>query len=144
VTRCLWCNGASGELRTVTLMQGREALRVAVHPEHEEALLRWYARVVADSPSFVTIMAFAPLFLLPAIGLAALVSRRAVIPTLAVTLVVLAAFVWTHPYATPQTVRLLGVRRSITVVRAIAILVGLVAIAALLVGQPSWVHAFGL
>ena len=118
MTRCLWCNGSGGELRTVTLSEGRQRRDVAVHAAHEGVLVEWHARAARDTPRFVTVMVFTPLVLLTALGLAALVGRGATLVVLGVALLALGAFMWTHPYATPLTVRLVGVRRSIALVRA--------------------------
>jgi hypothetical protein len=83
------------------------------------------------------VLTFTPLFILAAVGLAALVSRASTFIILGLALVALAAFMWAHPYATPQTVRLLGVRRSITLVRVATValaLGGALTVAATLAG----------
>ena len=134
MTRCLWCNGSEGELRTVTLIEGRARRPVAVHSAPEASLAAWHARVASDTPRFVATMAFAPLILLAAIGLAALVSRTLTSVVLGLALVALAAFVWRHPYATPLTVRLLGVRRSVRLVRAAAVVLAIGGFAAAVAG----------
>jgi hypothetical protein len=123
MNRCIWCNRSDGALRTVTLQEGRGRRDVVVHPEHEAALAAWHARAAADGQRFVTTVAFTPLALLAAVGIAALVSRASTFVVLGLALIALSAFIWTHPYATPLTVRLLGVRRSITLVRVLAAVV---------------------
>jgi hypothetical protein len=140
MNRCLWCNQSDGELRTVTLREGRERRDVTVHPEHEAALVAWHARVASDTQRFVTTLVFTPLVLLAAVGLAALVSRASTFVVLGLALIALSAFMWAHPYATPQTVRLVGVRRSITLVRAATAVLaagGAFAVAAGIVGLPA-------
>jgi len=138
MTRCLWCNGSDGELRTVTLSQGRERRSVPVHTAHESALVEWHARVAHHTPRLVMTLAFAPLVLLAALGLAALISRGTVFFVLGLALIALAAHMWTHPYATPQTVRLVGVRRSIALVRALAVPLGLGGLVAIVVGLAGY------
>ncbi len=133
MNRCLWCNGSDGVLRTITLGEGRVRRDVTVHPEHEADLVAWHARLVRDTPRFVTIFAFTPLLLLAAIGLAALVSRSAVLVVLGLWLIGFAAFVWSHPYATPLTIRLVGVRRSVALARGLTAVLATGGVIALLV-----------
>jgi hypothetical protein len=138
MTRCVWCNRADGELRTVTLAQGRERRAVTVHPAHEASLVAWHARATNDTQRFVTTIAFTPLVLLGALGLAALVGRGATFLVLGLALIALAAFMWAHPYATPLTVRLVGVQRSIFLVRAATALLAAGGIAASIAGLRGW------
>ena len=137
MNRCLWCNESSGELRTVTLRQGKERRDVFVHAAHQSSLVDWHARAVNEAQRFVTIVAFAPLFILAAVGLAALVSRRSTPVIIGLALIALAALMWRHPFATPQTVRLMGVRRSIIVVRALTALMALAGTVALGAGLAA-------
>jgi len=137
MARCIWCNQPDGEMRTVTvpLAEGRQRRTVTVHAAHEAPFLAWHARLVSDTPRFVTTIAFTPLVLLAALGLAALVGRPAIALVLGLALTALAVFMWVYPYATPQTVRLVGVRRSIALARAGALLLGVVGLlAAIAVG----------
>jgi hypothetical protein len=136
MARCVWCNRTDGEMRTVTVLaEGRERRTVTVHAAHEAPFLAWHARVASDTPRFVMTIAFTPLVLLVAVGVAALVGRPAVALVLGLAATALAVVMWTHPYATPQTVRLVGVRRSIALARAGALLMGLVGlVAAIAVG----------
>jgi hypothetical protein len=134
MNRCLWCNGSEGELRTVALHEGKQRHDVLVHPAHEASLVGWHARVAGDTPRFVTIVAFTPMLLLAAVGVAALVSRASTLVVVGLAVIALAAFIWRHPHATPQTVRLLGVRRSITVVRLITTLTALLGVWTLAAG----------
>jgi len=138
--RCVWCNGSDGELRTVTLpVAGRERRTVAVHAAHEAALAAWQARVSSDSQHFVTAMALSPLVVLGAVGFAALVSRGASFVVLGLSMISLAAYMWAHPYATPQTVDLVGVRRSIVLVRVLAVALGLGGALAVVAGFAGYV-----
>ena len=140
MNRCLWCNSSSGELRAVTLRDGKARRDAFVHAVHEESLVAWHARAVRETPRLVTIVAFMPLLVLPALGLAAMVGRASTFVVLGLVLVALSALMWRHPYPTPQTVQLLGVRRSVAVIRVITALVALgggVVLAAGLVGLRS-------
>ncbi len=138
MARCVWCNQPDGEMRSVTvrLAEGRERRTVTVHAAHEASFLAWHARVVRHTRRFVTTIAFAPLVLLAVLGVAGLAGRPAVALVLGLALSALALYMWTHPYATPQTVRLVGVRRSIALARAAALLLGVVGLlAAIAVGS---------
>jgi hypothetical protein len=123
VTRCLWCNGSDGELRTVTLpMEGRERRAVPVHAAHEAQLVEWHARVARDTPRVVMTLAFTPLVLVAVVTLAVVLGGGMLLAVLGLLLTALGAFMWAHPYATPQTIRFLGVRRSVALARAFALL----------------------
>lgn len=139
MARCVWCNQPDGEMRTVTVLaEGLQRRTMTVHADHEASFLAWHARVARDTPRFVTTIAFMPLALLAALGVAALVGRPAIALVLGLALIALAVFMWMHPYATPQTVRLIGVRRSIALARAGALLLGLVGLlAAIAVGAEG-------
>lgn len=137
MARCIWCNGGEGELRSVTLHEARERREVPVHPEHEASLLAWHARVTRDTQRFVTVVAFTPLALLAFVGLAALVNPASIFVALGLSLIALATFLWAHPYATPQTVRLLGVRRSIVLARGLTAMLAVGGTIALLAGAAA-------
>jgi len=111
---------------------------VAVHAAHEASLVAWHARATRDVQRFVMTMVFTPLVLLAALGLAALIGRWATWLVLGLALMALAAFMWTHPYATPLTVRLVGVRRSVTLVRAASVLVAIGGVSASVAGLGGW------
>jgi hypothetical protein len=138
MARCLWCNGSDGELRTVTLTQGRERRVVTVHAEHEAALVEWHGRVVSDTPRFVLTMVIAPLAVFAVVGLAAFLSRTLTFVLLGLALIALAAYMWAHPYATPQTVRLVGVRRSIAIVRIAVVPIALGGVVAAIAGLAGY------
>jgi hypothetical protein len=137
MTRCAWCNGSDGELRRVTLVEGRERRDVSVHAKHEASLVRWHARVARSGPRVVTILVFAPLLLLASVGVAALAGRGAVLAIVGLAVIGIASVVWKHPYATPQTMRIVGVRTSITLVRVGAALLAVGGIAALIAGLSA-------
>lgn len=134
MTRCAWCNRSDGELRSVTLAEGRQRHVHAVHAAHEAALRDWHGRVVSDTPRFVTTMVIAPAVVFAAVGVAAVVSRALAFVLLGVALIALAAYMWANPYATPQTVRLVGVRRSIALVRLAAVPLALGGVVATIAG----------
>lgn len=137
MTRCIWCNQSDPD-RTVTLSAGRERRTVPVHAAHEASLVAWHARATREARRFVTTMVLAPLAVLAAVGLAALVSRAMAFAVIGLAIIALAAYAWTHPYATPQTVRLIGVRRSIALVRLVSVPLGLAGLVAMIAGLVSY------
>jgi len=118
----------------VPLSEGRERRDVWVHARHEACLVRWHARVARDAGRLVTTMVLMPLVLLPTLGIAALAGEGAVLPVLGLALIAIAALMWTHPYATPQTVRLVGGRASIALARGGAALLAAAGTAAMVAG----------
>lgn len=124
--RCVWCNRSAGELRTLVLRRGREQQSVAVHPEHETSVLDWHAFALRHEASLVLRMTLRPLVLLASIGLAALVDKRLIPVVAGLAIAWVATTIWRFPFATPQTVGLLGIRRSVTLARAIAVGIGII------------------
>ena len=137
--RCIWCHQSTGELRTLLLRNGREHRFVIVHPEHEERVIDWHNFVLTHQASLVLRLALLPLVLLAVIGLASLVNSRLIPIAVGVVVVCVAATVWRFPFATPQTVSLLGVRRSVSISRALAVVLGL--LGAILASARLWLPA---
>jgi len=121
--RCIWCNRQDGALTEVVLGKGLQSRRVGVHPEHEALLREWDARARAFELPLVMALAFLPFILIGVFGLAALIAPWLAVPLACVGFVGMAIVIWRHPYATPQTVALLGVQRSIAVARGGALLI---------------------
>ena len=130
--RCAWCHNSAGDLEPLLLERGPRREFVYVHREHAAAVAAWHTALASAEPSLTTGFALLPLALLAVIGITATVSWRLVTPLVGLLLVALAVVVWRHPFATAQTVTLLGIRRSVVLARSLAgalVVVGSLAIA---------------
>ncbi len=89
--------------------------------------------------SFVLRVAMLPLALLALIGLASLLNKRLILVGVGLAVVWVAATFWQFPFATPQTVSLLDMRRSVTLTRTLA--AGLALLGVILAGAGWWLSA---
>jgi len=121
--RCLWCHGGQGELREIVLEVGDRLAgawrqrRVLVHPEHEgelrdhQRLLRGFGRTF-----LVGVAVLLGLMLLIEVPLVWW-SARWGLAGIGLSVAALGALLVALPFATPETVRLWGVRGSVLAVR---------------------------
>lgn len=133
--KCIWCNGAEGELTTVELPIGnqfpaegveprREEARV--HPEHKDRAKKFADRAHRQSGVFIVVMAFAPLWVVVPLVLAEELTGAGpageywVRLVAGVLLVFLGLFGIRFPFATTQTVEWFGMSDSILLARITA------------------------
>lgn len=135
--RCAWCRGRDGDVEEVRvripgpLMSGLQWTELDVHARHEAELRRFLARLRARGRRFLSLLglcvaglvaAYLMLFGVEAAGGdASLVEDLGSAATSAFSLA-LAVVLWRHPFATPATNRLLGIRGAIRLVRVLAAL----------------------
>lgn len=110
--------------------------QVFVHPEHAALVQQWRAAESKYGGPFVLIVVFAPLGILAFVGITALVSPALLLPAIGFLLLAIAALIARFPFATTQTVNLLGLRRSIIIVRIGAAIIG--ALGLLLLVEGTW------
>ena len=118
--RCEWSGADADDVEAIEAPTvdrfGRDAGRKVywVRPQHRAAFLAWNAVFVRWSRWFLPLSAACIVIMVAASALAALRGLGA-------GLMMLALLIFTMPYATPETVDMLGIRRSMLVVRAMAI-----------------------
>lgn len=133
--KCIWCNGADGELTTIEVpvanqfpaggVQPRRE-EVHVHPRHESETREFTERVHRQGGIFIVVMAFVPFLLVVPVALTSELAgagSRAEYWIGVVgggLLLLLGFFAIRYPFATPRTVEWIGIRRSILLVRATA------------------------
>lgn len=102
---------------TVTNLWGTKAQRVSVqvHAEHSEKARRYFSKVRRFARVFLGSMA---------LGLAApaVFLTFGWLPGLSATVVYLGVVMWLFPFCTPTTIEMLGIRRSVRLARASALL----------------------
>lgn len=131
--RCVWCGRESEALESLELPTldrwGRPtgAKRFPVDPQHREALLAFSAFTARYGPRF-----------LPALGvwLVAMVVASWIsgIAGAGVGLMLLGLLMFALPFATPETVAMVGIRASVVLVRCMAAAIALMGVFLLLIG----------
>lgn len=118
-TRCAWSKRRDPGTREIVLSprngSGPEQ-RWPVCPAHDEQLRRYYAQLERSGGVFLALLA---MFVFALILFTILESEAG----LGASVVFLGLMMLRLPFATPQTVQVLGVGTSIRVVRALAVLV---------------------
>ena len=135
--RCIWCHRADGSVREVTLPMidrwgGNPIPRpFPVHAEHEDALRRFAALANRNGRRFIlgTVGVAVAMLLVPigavAFGLAPSLGRIAT--GSGTTLLGVMIVVW--PFATPETVGMMGIERSVRLVRVVGVVFTLAGLA---------------
>lgn len=134
--RCIWCHSTRGDLRPLSLQDGRQTLSGFVHPDHEAAVRHWHQQAHLRGNTLIVLLVLLPLGLLAALGAAALVSRRLLLPAAGLAILGLGSIVARFPFPTPQTITLLGLQRAIRLVRTLSVLV--ITLGAALAGLGIW------
>ena len=118
--RCAWCKaGAAEPLEAVSC--GDENL--LVHAAHRQALERFCREVAAAKSLFLGIIGGAVLLAVVGAAIAASGWKAQGGAVLGIALAICGATLLRYPFATPQTVALVGVRDSIRLVRIAAVIV---------------------
>ncbi|MGH9457255.1 MAG: hypothetical protein ACRD2J_06390 [Thermoanaerobaculia bacterium] len=126
--RCLWCNEADGELVDVVVDVVVDAQLVRAHRAHEDDLVRFIERTTRSGWSFLGGIAVSLLLGVVAAALAATGQPRVAAATAAVATTVCGVVILRYPFATPETISLFGVKRSITMVRFCGVAILLLAV----------------
>ncbi len=127
-TSCRWCGSSDGELKTITVetptrfATSTKEETMSVHPEHESELRAFNKEVQAHGKRFLTLSLFFGV-VLPMIGLGGLpfVSGAVVSSVIGLSTLALGVVLYLYPFATPETVEMLGVKKSVRLVRILAI-----------------------
>lgn len=135
--RCAWCRGRDGDVKEIRarvpgpLMSGLRWVDLDVHARHEPDLRRFLARLRAHGRRFLSLLGacvaglvatYLVLFAVEAAtGDGALAENLGSVATGGFSLA-LAVLLCRHPFATPWTNRLLGVRGAIRLVRVLSVL----------------------
>jgi hypothetical protein len=124
--RCLWCHGADGDLVQVQLPgeAWQEEPRL-VHPGHEERLRIFVDTARRRGQLFLALVVAEVLVLMNSTLVGVAVAQWVGLIIMGAALLAMAATIFVMPFATPQTARALGVRRSITLARGLGVGVGL-------------------
>lgn len=119
--RCIWSNERHDDLKEVTVLTRDRFARnpqprtFYVMPEQEEQFRRFSAFALRYSPLFLILMAA---LLLAMIVLSVLGSEVAV----GVTVVLIGLLFVVFPFSTPETVQMMGLRKSIRLARGLGVL----------------------
>ncbi len=124
--RCLWCNQRGGALENVGLPSELDGQSEGtVHAEHRQPLVSFMELVERRKNLFVGLVLALVFLMMNSTILGLAVGWTVGVLVMGVTLLGLGAVTWFMPFATPQTVQMMGVRRSIIVARACAAGVGI-------------------
>ena len=117
--RCAWCHGTDGELRQLTLPATPlgAAMRLPVHPRHQEALRRLHGRAARHWRTLLWTLAGWLLLVVVFEVVLLAASRDLGLVGIGLATVVLGAVLAAVPLPTPQTVRLWGARRAVAATR---------------------------
>ena len=129
-------------MRVIEVGERRDRALLTVHPEHEPLVRHWIAEEAAHGDRFVMVVVFTPFILLALVGLAALLNRQLIVPVIGLAIVALAAFMARFPFPTPQTVQLLGLRRSLFLVRVGIGIIGVIGLA--MIAASAWQYVTGM
>lgn len=126
---CAWCGHSDDSLTTITvdapdrLAASTREQTLAVHPEHEAPLRAYLEHARTHGRRFlVLVVLLAGVGPLVGIGLLA-VSERLGLTVVGSSVAALGGVLMVYPFATPETVHLLGVKRARVTVRVVAVLV---------------------
>lgn len=116
--RCAWSKRRDRDTREIVLSSGNRSgpeQRWAVCPAHEEQFRRYYAELERSGGLFLALLG---IFVIGLILFSILESEAGV----GASVVFLGLVMFRLPFATPQTVQMLGVGPSMWVVRALAVI----------------------
>lgn len=131
--RCVWCNRADAPLESIRVrtrepLQGAPSeMKVSVHPAHETAVRRYYARRRTQAPtSFsvligiaggLTVISVGGIIVLGVFPGASGVVSALLLACCGLALSGIGATVIARPFSTPETIVLFGIRRSKQIMR---------------------------
>lgn len=128
--RCIWCNGRGGELERIEVasygpsLGSRRAGETWVHSEHRAAARDYFCALERSWRRMaIPILALAGLQLCAiALGVFEWVLDRYLVGWIGATMVLQGVIAFRHPFCTPETITLFGVRRSVQLARSIGVL----------------------
>lgn len=133
--RCAWCNRPGDSLRECTVRVWKpiaakeETQTLHVHPEHEEAVRDYVARQRRSSgPVLYTVLGVTLLLAVLGNAFGVLIERLpATIGTAATVsigslIVVLGGLLFVYPLPTEVTLKALGIRRSVRILRVVSVI----------------------
>lgn len=127
-TSCHWCGSSDGELKTITvetptrLGASTKEETVSVHAEHEEKLRAFNEKTRALGKRFLILaLLFGAVLPMVGAGLLPLVSGAVVSSVIGVSTVAPGVVLYLYPFATPETIEMFGVKKSVRLVRGLAI-----------------------
>jgi hypothetical protein len=124
---CIWTNEDCGDVQQITvdmpdrLGQNPSPETVHVCPEHEEDVRRYVARVRAHGTTMIGLVFGLALVMVGAAFLPTVGADGAVPPVSAVASMLMGAVIYWFPFATPETVDMLGIHRSVSMTQWIAL-----------------------
>lgn len=137
---CAWCGRSDGEKNIITVeVPDRLTVSVreqtlTVHPEHEELMRSYAARLRAHGRRFLILVGLLG-GLAPVLGTLLLVVQLAAgLAVIGSAVVALGVVLFVYPFATPETIRLTGAQTARILVRGAAVLV---------TGLGGWILAMG-
>lgn len=136
--KCVWCNGRDGRLEELSVsgIPGYGP-RARVHPEHREETVELFERARREwARALITIVSVGVLMMIAVPMSIPLGSEWSTAIVAGVGSVAIAVLVWRYPFPTPLTIRWLGIRRSVTVARGGALVLGLVGLWLIAGGPP--------
>jgi len=126
---CTWCGTSEGTLKTITvetsnrLGTSTREETMTVHPEHEAELRAYAEQTRRYSGRFMLLTLLFALFI-PMGGVFAGIiwaSDALIAGIVGLSIVVVGMVMYVYPFATPETVQMLGVRTSKRVVRWLSV-----------------------
>lgn len=121
--RCVWCNRSTGSIAEHRIDTARGSFLLPVHDHHLPAVRRFCAGAARFERKLLPILLIALLFSSVVVAVVGSVSAQAQALLIGLLLLALAAILWIYPYATPFTVGWIGMRRSVVLVRVLALVV---------------------
>lgn len=133
--RCAWCNRPGDALRECTVRVWKpiaakeETQTLRVHPEHEAAVRGYFARQRrSGGPVLYTVLGVTLLLAVLGNALGVLIERLPATVGAAVTvsigslIVALGGLFFVHPLPTDVTLKALGIRRSVRILRVVSVI----------------------
>ncbi|WP_322569427.1 hypothetical protein [Rhodohalobacter sp.] len=131
--KCIWSAKESDRLKSVTMETLNRFARPAtktyhVLPEHEEELRQFNRFFVQNARRFLGLIIFIILFLLltPLIILLAPLSDHVALHLVGFSMMALGFVIYIYPFATPETLQVLGIKKSIIACRISGVLICLI------------------
>lgn len=121
--RCIWCNGSDGTVSEQEIGTERGPIRVYVHDRHLDDVRRFCSGAARFERRLLPAFLIALMFSSVVVAVIGTISPAARSLLVGMLLIALATSIWIYPYATPFTVGWLGMRRSITLARILALVV---------------------
>ena len=115
-TRCIYCHKKTDDLRTVEITQGKQVESVEICSDECEENTRKFTSYVEEHARHFLIGIFVFPFIGVGIAFATATFDNGAIGT-AIAFGGLGAAMIKFPFATPQTVKLIGLKRSISVIK---------------------------